>query len=103
MEDSIIETKSNEVNLVDKINELEKRVEALEKVEHRRKVKNIIVFSFYGVFIIAMIIVLIILYNKLKPYKDTYDSMNDFFNGGSSNNSNYGIDDYTDFFNEFFN
>ena len=87
-----------EGNVSDKINDLEKRVAALEKIEHRRKVKNIIIFILYSIVVIAMIVGMIIMYNKLKPYKEKFDSMSNILNVGE--NSSYSLDDYTSLFND---
>ena len=89
-----------EPNIWDKINNLEERLVKLEKIEHRRKVKNIIVLSLYGVVIISIIVMVIVFYKKLKPYTDTVSDIRDYLGGY---NTDYGLNDYTDFFSDFFN
>ena len=87
------ETKVLSVN--EKLDNLEKRVVALEKIEHRRKIKNIIIFCIYMVFFIGVVIGGFILYNKFKPYVDKIDSMNEIID---KNN----LGEYTDLFNDLF-
>lgn len=91
---------NEKMTLEQKVADLEQRLVVLEKVEKRRKIKNIIIFSFYGLMIISMIIIVIMLYNKLKPYRETNDLLRDYF--GNSDTS-YDLDDYKDFFTNFFN
>jgi hypothetical protein len=87
-------------NVLEKINNLEKRVAALEKIEHRRKVKNIIIMCMYGLFVVIVIAGGIYMYSKLKPYKDKLDSLNNVF--GSSETSNINLNDYSDLLNDLF-
>lgn len=89
-------SETKQVNIYDKVNDLEKRVVALEKIEHRRKIKNIIIFCIYSVVVIAMIVSVIYLYGKLKPYKEKIDNINGIFD----TNSNYSLDDYTNMLND---
>ena len=87
-------------NVLEKINNLEKRVAALEKIEHRRKVKNIIIMCIYGLFVVIVIAGGIYMYSKLKPYKDKLDSLSNVF--GSSENSNINLNDYSGLLNDLF-
>lgn len=87
-------------NVLEKINNLEKRVATLEKIEHRRKVKNIIIMCIYGLFVVIVIAGGIYMYNKLKPYKDKLDSLNNVF--GSSETNNINLNDYSDVLNDLF-
>ena len=97
----------------DKIKELEERIEKLEKIENRRKVKNILLLSFYGTIVIILIACGFYFYYKFKPYKEKLDSLQSFTNGlkrdeviDGDNGFNYdfgGLDGYEDFFNQFFN
>ncbi len=89
-------SETKQVNIYDKVNDLEKRVVALEKIEHRRKIKNIVIFCIYSVVVIAMIVSVIYLYGKLKPYKEKIDNINGIFD----TNSNYSLDDYTNMLND---
>lgn len=93
------------MSLEDKVKDLENRLEKLEKIEKRRKIKNIIVLSFYGLIVIGIIVLLTIFYYKIKPYKEQLDNLKNFGNnlktdtiiGGDSYN------DFNDFFNGLFN
>ena len=96
----------------EKIKELESRLEKLEKVEKRRKIKNIIILSFYGLLLVFLIAGGIWLYVKFKPYKEKLDNLK---NWGSSiikrdevvedGNNPFDFGDFNtdDFFNDFFN
>ena len=87
----------------EKINELETRLEKLEKVEKRRKIKSIIVLSIYGVIILTVVVSCFYVYSKIKPYKEKIDKLQDF---GSSlkrddivgGNDSLNIDDYFNYF-----
>ena len=57
----------------EKIKELTERIEVLEKAEHKRKIKRRIQVI-WGLIKLAIIIVLIVMaYNYLKPYKEKID------------------------------
>ena len=94
------------MNYEEKINDLETRLIKLEKIEQRRKIKNIIVLSIYGVIVIGLIVLAFVFYSKIKPYKEKIDSLRNFGSdlktdtiiGGDS-----GFGDFGDFFNNFFN
>ncbi len=90
------ESETKQVSIYDKVNDLEKRVVALEKIEHRRKIKNIIVFCVYSLVVVLMIVSVIYLYGKLKPYKEKIDNINGIFDS----NSSYNLDDYTNMLND---
>jgi cell division septal protein FtsQ len=90
----------------EKIKSLEKRIEKLEKVEKRRKIKNIIVLSFYGAIIVGLIALVWIAYVKIKPYKDQLDNIRNIGSGLKSDTiigGDSGFGDLGDFFNNFFN
>ena len=91
------------MNYEEKINELENRIVELEKIEKRRRIKNIIIYSLYGAIILSTIIIVCVIYYKLKPYKDELDSLKNFGSGLKSDTIIDGSNDYNDFFNYFFN
>lgn len=65
----------------EKINELESRIEKLEKIEKRRQVINIITYSIYGILILCVIGIGIYFYYKIKPYKEKLNALTNW--GGS--------------------
>ena len=90
----------------EKINELESRIEKLEKIERNRKIRNIILLSIYGAIIVALIVFVIVVYVKLKPYVEKIDSLKNI--GGDiktdtiiDGSGDFG--DFSDFFGNFFN
>ena len=68
----------------DRINELEKRIEKLERIEKRRK--SILVFKIAGItlLVIAIVVFGFIIYNKvqetIRPYKEFIDKTNEVNN-----------------------
>jgi len=93
------------MNYEEKINELETRIAKLEAIEHRRKIKNIIVYSLYGAVVLLLVIFLSILYSKLKPYKEQLDNLKEFGNNLKTDNiiDGYDSENYGDIFDYFFN
>ena len=93
----------------EKIKDLETRIEKLEKIERRRKIRNIIILCIYGVVVLTIVVSLIVLYNKLKPYKEKIDNLKselkvDSIVDGSDNYDFFGgYPDYFDGFDDFFN
>lgn len=95
----------------EKIKELESRIQTLEKIEYRRKIKNIILLTLYGIIILSVLLSGIYLYYKIKPYKEKLDNLenlgnklkiDDVVDGNSGFDYFDGIDGF-DFFNNFFN
>ena len=92
----------------DKIKELEERVSKLEKIEHNRRIKNIIILCFYVIILITIIVTCIYFFNKLKPYKEKLDNLQNLGENLKRDSVVDGYDDYgnfgfEDFFNNFFN
>ena len=99
----------------EKIKELEDRLEKLERIEKRRKIRNIIILIFYGLILITIIVGCIVVYNKLKPYKDKIDNISNLGNNiikrdevVDGNDGIYNFDGFNgldgfDFFSDFFN
>ncbi len=92
----------------EKIKELETRLEKLEKIENRRKIRNYIVLGIYGVILLTVVVGVLYFYYKIKPYKEKLDNLKDWGSNlkidnvidGSDNNYNFG--GFDDFFNNFF-
>ena len=96
------------MNYEDKINELENRLIKLEKVERRRKIKNIIVLSIYGIIVISIIVIIGVLYMKIKPYKEKIDNLKNFGSDLKTDSiigddNSFGFGGFGDFFSDFFN
>ena len=91
------------MNYEEKINELESRLEKLEKKEKRRTIKNRIVYSIYAAIIIGVIVVVWILYGKFKTYRDQFDSLTNWSTSLNRDNIIDGSDNFLDYFNNFFN
>ena len=90
----------------EKIAELESRVEKLEKIERNRKIRNIILLCIYGVIVAGLIIILVIFYQKIKPYKEDLDNLRNFGNNSKQDTiigGDSGFSDFSDFFGDFFN
>jgi len=65
------------MNNEDKIRELTERIEKLEKAENKRVIKKRIEIA-WGLFKLLVIIVLLIMaYNYIKPYKEKIDNVTD--------------------------
>ena len=94
------------MNNEEKINDLEKRLTKLEKIEERRKIKSIIVLSIYGVIVVALLVLVFVFYSKIKPYKEKIDSLKNFGSDLKTDTiigGDTGFGDFGDFFNNFFN
>ena len=97
----------------EKIQELESRLEKLEKIERRRRIKNIIVLCIYGAIVLTIIVTMIVVYYKLKPYKQKLDNLknltgskiDDIVDGTDGYDYFGGQDPFSgfDFFSDFFN
>lgn len=90
----------------ERINDLEERLVKLEIIEKRRKIRNIIILCIYAAIVVGLITLLIVFYQKIKPYKDQLDSIRNF--GSSSKTDTIiggdsGFGDFSDFFNNIFN
>ncbi len=87
----------------EKIQELESRIEKLEKIENRRKIMSIITICIYGVIVLSIIGVCIYFYFWVKPYKDKVDALTNW--GGSKiDQIEDGINSYDPFdFDSWFN
>ena len=83
----------------DKILELEKRLEKLERIEKRRK--GLLIAKIVGIILLVVAIIIggYILYLKveevLKPYKDLFETKDTV-----KDNVNNGVDNIKDFFNK---
>ena len=65
------------MNNEEKIRELTERIEKLEKAENKRVIKRRIEIA-WGLFKLLVIIVLLIMaYNYIKPYKEKIDNVTD--------------------------
>ena len=68
-------------NIIDRINDIEKRLIKLEKIEQRRKIFAIIKLFFYLAIIIGIIVFIFIMYNKIidtiAPYQEIVNNYND--------------------------
>ena len=65
------------MNSEEKIRELTERIEKLEKAENKRVIKRRIEIA-WGLFKLLVIIILLIMaYNYIKPYKEKIDNVTD--------------------------
>jgi len=68
-------------NVVEKINDLERRLEKLEKIEQRRKILTIIKILLYLAIIVVIIVFGIYMYNRIidtiAPYQEIVNNYND--------------------------
>ena len=90
----------------EKIDELEKRVVALEKIERRRIIRSIILLSIYGFIVLVLIVSAYVIYLKLKPYKEKIDNLKNLGDSLKTDtiiDGSDGYGDFSDFFNGFFN
>ncbi len=97
---------SDIMNKDEKIKELESRIEKLENIEKRRKIKNIVILCIYSALVVALVVILIVFYQKIKPYKDQIDSLKNFGSNSKEDTiieGDNGMFGFDDFFNNFFN
>ena len=65
------------MNNDDKIRELTERIEKLEKAENKRIAKKRIEIGFKVAKILIIIILILIAYSYIKPYKEKIDNINE--------------------------
>lgn len=65
------------MNNDEKIRELTERIEKLEKAENKRIIKKRIEIGFKLVKLLIIIILLVMAYNYIKPYKEKIDSVSE--------------------------
>lgn len=67
--------------LIERVNDIEKRLLKLEKIEQRRKALAIIKFIFYLAIIIGIIVLIFIMYNRIMeiiaPFQEVVNKYND--------------------------
>lgn len=67
--------------LIERVNDIEKRLLKLEKIEQRRKTLAIIKFIFYLAIIIGIIVLIFIMYNRIMeiiaPFQEVVNKYND--------------------------
>ena len=61
----------------EKIRELTERIEKLEKAENKRIVKKRIEIAFKIIKLLVIIVLLVMAYNYIKPYKEKIDNVNE--------------------------
>ena len=65
------------MNSEEKIRELTERIEKLEKAENKRVIKRRIQITFSIIKLLIIIVLLIMAYNYIKPYKEKIDNVTD--------------------------
>ena len=65
------------MNNEEKIRELTERIEKLEKAENKRVIKRRIQITFSIIKLLIIIVLLIMAYNYIKPYKEKIDNVTD--------------------------
>lgn len=65
------------MNSEEKIRELTERIEKLEKAENKRIVKKRIEITFKIIKLLVIIVLLVMAYNYIKPYKEKIDNVNE--------------------------
>lgn len=65
------------MNNEDKIRELTERIEKLEKAENKRVIKKRIEIAWGLIKLLIIIVLLIMAYNYIKPYKEKIDNVTD--------------------------
>lgn len=63
------------MNSEEKIRELTERIEKLEKAENKRIIKRRIQITFSIIKLLIIIVLLIMAYNYIKPYKEKIDNV----------------------------
>ena len=86
------ETVEKPLSTEEKINELEARIAALEKIEKDRRRRKIIAICVKVVFYLIMIIAMVILALKLKTYYDQLTKLNGLTNFNLNGSSFEGLD-----------
>lgn len=64
------------MNNEEKIRELTERIEKLEKAENKRIIKKRIEITFKIIKLLVIIVLIIMAYNYIKPYKEKIDNVN---------------------------
>lgn len=65
------------MNNEEKIRELTERIEKLEKAENKRIIKKRIEITFKIIKLLVIIVLIIMAYNYIKPYKEKIDNVNE--------------------------
>lgn len=86
-----------EVNeLKEKIEVLEAKVQRLEKFENRRQTAKKIKIAVYSILVIAIVVLLIIGYFKVKsyimPYKESFDEIKEKYDSVKETTSSFSLD-----------
>ena len=86
------------MNYEEKIKELESRIEALEKIENKRKVKATISIVFKVVTFILIIVTIFFGYKFIKSYYDQFSGFTNISGQNSSDNLKEQLNSFQDLF-----
>ena len=86
------------MNYEEKIKELESRIEALEKIENKRKVKATISIVFKVVTFILIIVTIFLGYKFIKSYYDQFSGFTNISGQNSSGNLKEQLNSFQDLF-----